>query len=195
MKSNATYELFDPPFELAFDEWGGREARTFFNWFVAHIDERLGVLREFAASEGVRELDLSSDSLYDLGAFFSGHVKGRPKTAREKEVLREEWARRPAVLQVHYDPDREVLNEETISLCFDVGIYLAETLRREHDALRWDLWKHKTVERNRPVIVGFTTSVPLDPFLITTNIAFGTLRRGPQPNVLREVFDTWSRQA
>jgi hypothetical protein len=86
------------------------------------------------------------------------------------------------------------LTEKTLSLCVDVGIYLAEVLRGAHPELKWSLWTRRTVDYHRPVLVGFQGQVPMDPIRIAINVALGMVRGERQPTRLRELFDVWSKK-
>jgi hypothetical protein len=83
----------------------------------------------------------------------------------------------------------------TLSLCIDVGIYLAEALRALYPNLRWELWTSGTMGFNRPVVVGFQANVPMESPRIVANIALQRVGGQASPAALRKVFDVWANRA
>jgi hypothetical protein len=79
-----------------------------------------------------------------------------------------------------------------LALCVDIGVYFGEVLRRAYPSLRWELWTRKTVEHNKPVILGFPSGIPLDPVGVTVTIALGFATREREETALLDLFDYWS---
>jgi len=184
------YELFTPPLSLDFGRWSRREARTHFAWFVEQIPNRLAELARIEAlmSETCL-LDLLPKSLVCLGESFHSLVETRPRTQEQLTHARLEL---PSNLRPVVEVEDWELTEEALSLCVDVGVYFAEVLRKAHPSLRWELWVRKTVDLNRPVLVGSRGSVPLDPVRIAINTALSEAAGEHRPNRLSELFDVWS---
>jgi len=79
------YNRFDPPMALDFANWTRREARSYFDWFIDHIPERMNELRRFARfAMPDCDLDGLPDSLRCLGKLLIEHVATRPRTAKER---------------------------------------------------------------------------------------------------------------
>jgi hypothetical protein len=187
------YHRFEPPEKLDFQGWTRGEARSYFEWFMNQIPERLSELRKLGKrlNQDCR-LDGSRESLFCLGKILVGHAETRPSTPKE---LAEDANDLPPHLKPFVEIEEWQLTEDTISLCVDVGIYFAEVLRQEHPSLEWKLWTRKTVGHHRPALVGFQGNVPLDPIRIAINIALGKARGQHGETRLRELFDVWSAKA
>lgn len=153
---------------------------------MPQIPSRLEHLRAVVRRHQRCELDLQPDSLSCLGEFFAEHVTTQPWTAAEIE---RERAKLPEQLREVIGVDDWELTYETLSLCFDVGIYFAETLRRVHPELEWVLWKRKTIEYHRPVL-DFSGGA-LDAPRIMNNVALKPADGTSKPNELRDLFDVW----
>lgn len=184
------YMLFIPPMELDFANWSRKTARSYFDWFLGQISERKDELARLVSrlSPGCR-LDDSPDSLRCLGEVFVSEVRTRPST--QEEIAQQGEALTPRLREV-VETEVWELTDRTLSLCLDVGIYFAEVLHKEHPTLEWDLWTRKTVEYNRPVLVGFRGNVPLDAPGILVNIARRKVDGQHQVGELKRVFEHWS---
>ena len=184
------YELFTPPLSLDFARWSRPEARSYFEWFIDQIPSRLAELaRVEAAMSEICPLDLLPESLVCLGKTFGSLVETQPRTQEQLTHARQEL---PSTLRPVVEVEDWELTEEGLSLCVDVGVYFAEVLRKAHPTLRWEPWVRKTVDLNRPVLVGFRGSVPLDPVRIAINTALSEAAGEHRPNRLSELFDVWS---
>jgi hypothetical protein len=186
------YEPFAPPRPIDFDSWSQREARSYFEWFVDQIPERIDQLRKLVEkTDGACRLDGTPESLFCLGELLFAQVAIRSST---REEIAEDMNELPSHLRPFVQVEDWQLDDLTISLCVDVGIYLAEVLVREHPHLEWALWSRKTVGHNRPVVRGFEGDVPLDPIRVVINLALGKVRKADKPTRLREVYEVWARK-
>ena len=194
MTSIQDYRIFQPPQPLNFYEWTTQEARTYFNWFIAQIPERLKMLRTLAVDLGVSEtsLDLTPESMpalgFLLGSMTSKRIKDVAETLSEREA-QPEWMR-------PYLEDW-TLSQETLSVCVDCGIYFAEALRLRHPKLKWDFVRRgkSNIEFHQPVLVPFPHGVELNPVSIMTVVAFGHTRGKPAAARLPEVYHVWESKA
>jgi len=97
----ASYRLFQPPMPLDFEDWSAREAKSYFEWFVSQIDDRLDELHRLVERARTDcRLDLTPESLACLGEFFVDEVSTRPSTPEETI---EDWLALPARLVARYD--------------------------------------------------------------------------------------------
>lgn len=163
-----TYDPPAPPFPIAEAAlWTKSEAHEFFAWTVENRERRIDELRRLAGEEEEScGLDLSPDSLLCLAEFLQRHVRTRLLRPDERRDVRDALTTEiPAaavepVLRLVGD---WALHDETDRLCLDIGLYFGEVMRAAHPQLLWEPWLRRTVEMNRPVLMGFTRD-PLDPF-------------------------------
>jgi hypothetical protein len=182
------YEPFSFPASSSFREMSSEEAQDYFENFVQTVPERISeIQRQLALTGSDIVLDFSVDSVSQLGAWFDAHVEARAKTTEE---LLEEYADTPDWLRDRISKD--TLTSQTISLCMDIGIYFAETLRRYHPHLKWALRRAPAndVSFRQPVLVPFK-NVYFNPFIIMLNVA-GDVKSGKSAGEeVARLFRVW----
>lgn len=188
----SSYHPFRPPFFLDFKEWKPKQARTYFEWFVAQIPARLEALRSVARERGIEpeSLDLSPDSIVRLGRWMDSAVETRPKT--EAEISRD---RRLYPRDIHMFIDPWEFADLTESLITDWGIYFGETIRARSDRLVWDWLKRprSAVYYQQPIIVGFSSLDMLNPIQITRVVSQKTVDGRSAVEEIAQAFDAWCR--
>jgi len=186
--SLVNYRLFNPPFELEFDKMRPSEARAYFQWFKDQIPIRIGELqRVFKSSHPSVDLDYSIESLKKLGEWFDSQVSVRPLSTSE---LAEQRANAPTWLHPYLPTSTYTV--ETISLCFDIGMYFAEVLRSRNPNLYWDYVRSpkRSADLHQPVLKPFRNG-HLNPFRIMVVIA-GKVHQGKSASVeLLEALRVW----
>jgi hypothetical protein len=181
------YRVIEPPFTLMFDQMSRRELKSYFLWFLGVMPERFSIL-ELAVNEtssGPRwRADFTAASLDGLGEWFRRQVERQPKSDAE---MKAELALRPP-----FPIPEHRLTNRTISACFDVGMYLAETLRARYPRLVWRqvLGGKRNVDYGQPTLIGLSR-VPWNPvnaaLVIAARMADGEL----SASALREAYDFW----
>jgi hypothetical protein len=91
---------------------------------------------------------------------------------------------------------RNTLTEESYSIAFDVGIYLAKTLIARHPSLTWtqDFKSRRNVDFGQPLLTSFGP-LQLNPIRVAVNIAQGLAHKRRPASRFREVYEEWSRRA
>ena len=126
-----------PPFEINdFEEITRKEARIHFEWYIGEIPTRMELLRKayhFTTGCSEKDLDYSPESLIPLWEWFVNdiaEVMNRPKEELEKELAETpKW--------VHEFIRAKKLSVHSQGVSMDVGLYLAETLRKNIESLFW----------------------------------------------------------
>ena len=138
-----------------------------------------------------QKLDYDPDSLIPLGHWFSKHVHTLEKTSLE---IRREIERLDPRFRAH---SNKVISDwkwsaETISLCFDIGIYLAKIFQQRFENVKWTYITEPSdyVYRNMPVLEGFR--VHLSPYDLVRTVAV-KIHKGKEgsANELKRTFDVW----
>ena len=185
------YRTIQPPFTLKFREMSRKELIDYFRWFLQILPERAQELTNVVKSTTGFSEDWNPDymprSLDTLGRWFATQVQTRPRTE-------EETAEFEARSQYPIDRPQWELTDRTFSMAMDVGMYLAQTLLRNHPSLKWDqpFGSKKFIDYGQPVIVGFKGNVPLNPVHIVITLAYGVAAKTKTGKTLRELYDTWS---
>lgn len=180
------YSIIQPPFTLKFREMPKAELKSYFEWFMTVMPERLVELNA-AVREAVPTWagDFSPESLDVLGKWFEGQVETRPKTQDEIDGLK-------AKLTFPIDVSGEQLTNRTFSLAMDIGMYFSQVVINNLEGTKWNqpLKNEKFADYGQPVIMGFGT-VPLNPVRIVVMAAYG-VAKGKKVQ-LRELYGTWAK--
>jgi len=182
------YAIIQPPFTLKFREMSESELRSYFEWFMKVMPERLTELKRAireSPSHSSWAGDFSPKSLDELGTWFEGQVETRPKTQEEVEGVK-------AKLTFPIEVSGEQLTNRTFSLAMDIGMYFSQVILNNLDGTKWNqaLKNEKFADYGQPVIMGFGT-VPLNPVRILVSTAYG-IAKGKEAR-LRELYDTWAK--
>lgn len=141
-----------------------KEAETYFNWYVEHIDERIEYLMEYIRSQGESiKLDFSVNSLVEIWNWYVKQIKVERYTQDELEEMAKEY---PEWIREEIMSDDRKLSYETLAICGDVAIYFAEVIRRHNENdISWGFFTRpkNMYSVNEPVLLGFIGNQNLNP--------------------------------
>lgn len=194
--SMKNYAIIEFPY-FPFKELNEEKAKISFDWFVSIIPVRLEILFssiKFQDESIYKSLDYSSASLIPLAAWLSRHchTMERDPTKRFAEIQ--------SIKNIQLRADGEHIipdwtwTPETLSLAYDVGIYLAKVFQKKSSKAVWTYFtKPKNhVYVNKPVLAGF--DVPLSPSDLVRNcIARLSNQRENSYEELKKIHDYWER--
>lgn len=133
------YPLMHPPFEIkSFEEMKKKEAQQHFEWYISEIPSRIQLLKRayhFTTNRSEEELDLSSESLIRLWEWFLHDIV--EVVDRTEEEIQKDLYETPRWLHADVRKVNKKLYVTSLSVSMDIGIYLAETLRKNNDLLYW----------------------------------------------------------
>ena len=158
------YSIFDPKVDRPLHEMSRKESQTAYDWFIENIPERLDELCELLHEGGI-DLDFSESSLIKLHDYFFDF-------AQEERAV-----------------GNSSPSPELFSLCNDIGIYIAEILRKEEGRIDWDFYisNQKGLSYQRPVLVGFDVKnkdYHIDVDYLICQYVFRILKTGKKENDL-----------
>jgi hypothetical protein len=184
------YPVIQPPFTLIFPEMSKRDLKAYNAWFHQIMPERLEILSEtIRPTPGYERWvpDYSPQSLEMLGDWFASQVETRSRT--QKEINRMQSGIRFPV-----GAHQEELTDRTFSLAVDIGMYLSQTLRKNHPSLQWSqpLGGKRFVDYGQPVLDGFTSGY-FNPVRVLVAIAYGIGSKFWKGERLRAVYDIHSK--
>lgn len=181
------YELFTSRVGFDFESMSTKDSERYVQEFIERVPYRLTQLQGVVSSDRPWLADLSQDSLRALEPWFEGAVRTRPRTPSETTAI---YSIAPGWFRdVPLDSE---LTIETISFAIDVGIYVAECLKRQYpERLHWrrENGGRRNMNYNRAVLGGFAKKIAFEPILIGTNLAYG-VSRGRHRD-LGELYDNW----
>lgn len=201
------YKLIEPPLKRHVYETTEKEAQELFEWFIKVIPERLEILKKALKDTDHKpeKLDFSEESLDYLGKWFSKNLHWRRLTEEEIEADKIQYHKviKKGNIEINLAdivklPKRD-LSFETNSLCWDVGIYFAETLRKNVKGLRWDFVRKpkNDVDYHFPVLTGFGKDGTnrFTPKAIIRTVALKILEKKGGPFLLRDIYNVWKSYA
>ena len=164
MVKDMAYSVFDPKVNRPLHELPREEAKAAYDWFIESIPERLEELRGVLREDGI-DLDFSETSLSKLHEWFF-------EIAQEERLL-----------------GNNSPSPELFSVCNDVGIYIAEFLKKERGGVNWNFYVYnsKGVSYQRPVLTGFNVEnkdYHIDLDYLICQYAFRIIKSGKKENDL-----------
>jgi len=152
------YEIIKPPKAYANPLEATRdEAETYWHWFLDNKTNRLKILESYIRSfEKYKDWrgDFSQGSLEVLEKWLESEpVEIRKLDEEEIKKIRASYDQKYKNMGI----SDWTLSNKSISLGFDVGLYLAETFSHHYPNLNWMLFQKraKYIDNNQPVLKGF----------------------------------------
>ncbi|MCI1763448.1 hypothetical protein [Heyndrickxia oleronia] len=176
-----------------FEKMTKKEAENHFNWYLSEIPNRIALLRETFSKTGegkIEDLDFTPKSLQKIWEWFLPNIEIISKSDDE---INEEINEIPVQFKDIISIDRRKFSTGTLSIGMDIAIYFAEIFIKNYDNLTWGLiTKPKSlVYVNRPVVVGFSSGVELDPRLLVYNLILNKMDGSAKKEDLYNLFEVW----
>ncbi len=180
------------------------EARSYFGWFQSQIPIRIETLQAAVSSSDNLAFrnwraTKTPDSLDILGTWFAETAKIRQKTDAEKQRDAEFIASLPDNdpkdrRKSWYKPTDWMLTDITISLIYDVGMYLGEVFTHSDVRLSWILsvkTRKSDFQYQKPVVTGFG-KIDCDPIGLVHVIALKYIDKSSRPSELLGIYNYWN---
>jgi hypothetical protein len=185
----AAYEPVALPFTLDFASKTRSELAAYADWFVRGIERRVTVLETSVGSTRGYEgwaANASPDSLDSLGSWLVGVLEARQRSAEEIATVR-------AGLKFDVNIPKQELSPRSLSVCFDVGVYLGGVVLRNVPNVKWtQLTKdRRNVDYGQMVLRG-PGPVPFNPVRIVMVLADKIIEGRDESAELRRLFEYWS---
>ncbi|WP_433958715.1 hypothetical protein [Cytobacillus horneckiae] len=188
------YPLMTPPFEIKpFKKMTKKEAQIHFEWYICEVPERVELVRRAYFETGggnLENLDFSPQSLINLWTWFIPRIN---TIIRSEEEIEEEIKKVPDWLKGKVPEDKQKLSVGSLSLAMDIAIYFGEVFIGNFDKLYWGfVTKPKSsASVNRPVIMGFSTGIELDPRILVHNLTFNVINGNTDKESLFNLYQVW----
>jgi hypothetical protein len=159
-----------------------RDARQYFDWWVALEPSRLEALRRVAAeNDGPTEaMDFTRESLAAVWDWARSFFSYGPAEDDIQEF-------RPFAFDPGLVARGRRMSQTTLALCLDLCFYLARTMMDADSEISWVLDTQKHVSYQQPVLRGFT--VPFWPFGVVHNAILKDLEHDAGGDRLTKIFD------
>jgi len=194
MPINMPYEEIELPFTGSVRDLSLAEARRYASWYHEQTPVRVAILEAAVRSTPGYEdwrADGTPDSLRVLGKWFSEHVERRELTEQEIANERIKAGERFAAFVETWD-----LTRRTLSLAYDIGMYLGAVMARALPHLRWTLVEKDKRDANyhQPVLVASGYPVPMNPVILVRVLASGIADGKWGAKRLYELYGIWLDQ-
>lgn len=167
------------------------EAKEYFKWFTSIKSERLQIL-ESKVQEMYPEwkLDFTRNSLINLYEWFGKKVMYRNMNDEEKEEIKKQISKTPLLVGVIEIPET-TFTDETVSICFDIGVYFGDALIFNVLGAKWIQKINSTsyIDYAQPIIATKVSKVPFNPWGAMEGIARRVLDRDTKEIPFVELFD------
>ncbi|HEY6977515.1 MAG TPA: hypothetical protein VH396_14555, partial [Chitinophagaceae bacterium] len=91
-------------------------------------------------------------------------------------------------------PDDYLLDKRTISICYDVGIFLGELIISLDDKIKWKLeTDDEFVDYGQPVLYKKNCKLKLNPFSVAKNMAAKIYKGTYTDGQIISVFSAWKK--
>jgi len=164
LKKNDNMKTYLPlpiPVDKPFPELNKKEAKNYFDWFLAHLDERADYLREKISSSlniSEEQLDYSLDSFKPIWKWFLQVAEISKTPPKILKQLEKSLSGQPRSFISHMlNQSSKELSVFTEYVLRDIGMYIGKTFILNFSSLKWTI-KHAPksyVHVNVPLIVGF----------------------------------------
>ena len=168
-KNMKNYIPLVPPIDKPYIDMNKKEAQAYFDWYIAHIDERADYLREKVAeglSLPIDSLDFSLESLKPIWRWFLSVAEITKTPKRELKLFKKALKDYPqSFIDAIADESSGRLSLFTKFVLRDIGMYAGKMFTTNYPALKWTF---KTTPKNyisvnEPLLVGFIDDNPTYP--------------------------------
>lgn len=184
------YEVVTLPLDYnrSFLELGTTEIKSFQNWFLEIKGKRLQYICEFLF-ETRNCLDEENLSIIEL--FLANSISTE---AKSKEQLKTEATRLPLLFKEVAKPDPYVLDKRTISVCFDLSIYLGELAISLDKQISWLQENNlESADYGQMVLYKQGCRIKINPFRVTKNLAVRIYEENFSEGDFQKTFRAWKK--
>lgn len=188
---NRKYDILILPVEYnkSFLDFSGEEIQKYYHWFLNIKAKRLDHLCSFLFSNN--KTCLSERNLNVIETFLLNSVSSIPKS---KAQFKAEMDNVPLHLKPYAKPDDYLLDKKTISICYDVGIYMGELLISLDKKIHWELEiDDQFRDFGQPVLKKKGNKFDINPFTVAKNAAAKIYEDRYVDGQLIGFFNTWKK--
>ena len=181
------YQIIHPPIFNDFEKRTRQEIRSYKDWFISAIPERLAHLEaNVKSTPGYLgwKADVTPESLRSLDRWFASQVQTQKTTRAELEALK-------AQLTFPVDLPDARLTERTVSVAIDIGMYLGEVVLAHVAGTKWEqvLKDKRNADYGQLVVTGLG-KMPFNPVRVAIVVA--SKYADGMATGLPEVYSSWT---
>ncbi|MFL9843550.1 hypothetical protein [Flavobacterium rhizosphaerae] len=167
------------------------EAKEYFDWFKNVKNERLDILKIYVQLEYPNwNLDYDRESLIDLYSWFAKNIYLKKINIEEVKRMKVQINKTPPFSNIINIPEY-IFSENTVSICFDIGVYLGETLIRNCEGVKWGqkISSKNYIDYAYPLLISKNYKVPINPRRAAESLAHDILNNSPKKENFINLFD------
>ena len=175
----------------SFKSFSESDIKNYFEWFIDILPERVDVLKKYAESEDLEfDLNFSRDSLLYLYYWFSSKIQLRQRNKQEILELDNNFKKTPLLSKV-LSSEGMTLNENSASICFDMGAYFAKCIQCEFVDLNWIAVRQpkSDVDFGQPILKSANSEFKLNPRRVMESFAYKISEGEYDQNELTDLYD------
>ncbi|MUO81932.1 hypothetical protein GOZ78_24160 [Agrobacterium vitis] len=181
------YPVVIPPFDILQTKMDNYKLSEFKEWFLRSISIRIKVLEDACKADILEwRADFEPESLITLASWAAEKIEIKRIDERKIDEIKKN-------MKFPGNFNEYELTYESRSLAFDIGLYLAETLRRRSNILQWTQIKKKNEhpEHGLVVLSGFVKNVKLNSTAVGEVLALRMQRNKSDVLLIKKAFDYW----
>lgn len=188
---NDKYEIliFPIDYNRNFLELTKEEIQEFYSWFLNIKEQRLIHLCYFLFADSRNCLDEKNLNVIEILLINSIATSPKPLAQFNAEMQSV-----PYNLRKFARPSEFILDKRTISICFDIGLFMGELIINLENQI---FWKLETDDRfsdyGQPVLAKKEIKFELNPFVVVKNAAAKMCGRTYVEGQLISYFDAWKK--
>lgn len=189
--SNNSYNVIVLPvdYNRSFLDFSKEEIKKYYSWFLEIKDHRLTQFCHFLFSG--KDDCLLLEHIEVIEVLLQNSISVYPKP--EQQMASEE-EKTPGHLKHIAKPDDYVFDNRTISLCYDIGIFLGELIINLDKEIKWALETDiKFADYGQPILKKKNCLLKINPFRVSKNMA-AKIREGRYiDGQIAIAFDAWKK--
>ena len=176
-------------YNRSFLDFSNEELREYYLWFLKIKDDRLDAFCDFLFSE--KDSCLSERNINVIEVLLQNSISVYPKPDKQISFEREQI---PSHLKGFAKPDEYLFDKRTISLCFDIGIFLGDLIVSLDKKVKWNQETDiNFADFGQPILQKKGCLLKINPFRVSKNIA-ARIHEGSYINgQLALAFSTWKK--
>jgi hypothetical protein len=176
-------------YNKSFLNFNKEEIKSYYEWFLDVKAKRLTHLCSFLFTNS--QDCLQEKNLKVIEIFLLNSISTQPKP---KEQFNAELEKLPAHLKPYAKPDNYVLDKTTISICYDVGIYLGDLIIDLDNKIKWQLeTDDEFSDYGQPVLVKKGSKLKINPFRVAKNVAAKIYEGRYNEGQIIGFFNAWKK--
>ena len=190
------YKLITTPVfaSRSFIDFTKNEAEAYLSWFLQNRLQRLIILENYVQKDfPFWKLDYNVTSFVELFNWFGTVISYRQMTEIEKSEMTHQLNSSELLASVIPIPE-QTFTDQTISICFDLGILFGELLIKQNNLLNWKykVSSKKYIYYAQPIITREGIKVDFNPRAIMEITAGKVLDEIANKNEFENLFKIWS---